>query len=217
MRNILRKEVRLCTLPIVCLFVFFGLMFLFPGYPVLCGAFFLTLGLYQNFRYARECNDLMFSVLLPIAKRDVVKGKFAFACIAEMCCFALMLISVIVRMTVLSDAPIYRENALMNANLFALGMALVLFGIFNLVFIGSFFKTGYQTGRPFLAYMVFCFCVIAISEALHHIPGMEILNAFGFEHFGLQIGLFAAGAICFAGLTILSFRKSCYRFERIDL
>ena len=133
MRNVLRKEVRLGTLTIVYFFVLFGLMFLLPGYPVLCGAFFLTLGLYQNFRYARECNDLVFSVLLPIAKQDVVKGKFAFSCIIEMCCFALMLVSVLVRMTVFSDSPVYRGNALMNANLFALGMALVLFGVFNLV------------------------------------------------------------------------------------
>ena len=97
MRNILRKEVRLGTLTIVYFFVLFGLMFLLPGYPVLCGAFFLTLGLYQNFRYARECNDLVFSALLPIAKQDVVKGKFAFSCIIEMCCFALMLVSALVR------------------------------------------------------------------------------------------------------------------------
>ena len=92
MRSILRKEVRLSTLPIVFFFALFGLMFLLPGYPVLCGAFFLTLGLYQNFKYARECNDLVFSVLLPIAKKDVVKGKFALACLAELLSFALMLV-----------------------------------------------------------------------------------------------------------------------------
>lgn len=38
MRNILRKEMRLGTLPIVYFFVLFGFMFLLPGYPILCGA-----------------------------------------------------------------------------------------------------------------------------------------------------------------------------------
>lgn len=217
MRNVLRKEVRLGTLTIVYFFVLFGLMFLLPGYPVLCGAFFLTLGLYQNFRYARECNDLVFSVLLPIAKQDVVKGKFAFSCIIEMCCFALMLVSVLVRMTVFSDSPVYRGNALMNANLFALGMALVLFGVFNLVFISSFFKTGYKIGRPFITYIVICFIIIGVSEALHHFPGMEALNSFEFDHFGLQITTLIAGAICYLGLTIVSYRESCREFERLDL
>ena len=217
MRNILRKEVRLGTLTIVYFFVLFGLMFLLPGYPVLCGVFFLTLGLYQNFRYARECNDLVFSVLLPIAKQDVVKGKFAFSCILEMCCFALMSVSALVRMTVFSDASVYRKNALMNANLFARGMALVLFGIFNLVFIGSYFKTGYKTGRPFITYNVICFVMIGVSEALHHFPGMEPLNSFGFDHLGLQILTLTAGAVCYMGLTILSYRESCRKFERLDL
>lgn len=217
MRNILRKEVHLGTLTMVYFFVLFGFMFLLPGYPVLCGAFFLTLSLYQNFRYARECNDLVFSVLLPIAKQDVVKGKFAFSCILEMCCFTLMFVSAIVRMTVFSDSPVYRENALMNANLFALGMALVLFGIFNLVFIGSFFKTGYKTGRPFITYIVICFVIIGVSEALHHFPGMESLNSFGFDHIGLQIITLTAGVICYIGLTVLSYRESCRNFERLDL
>ncbi|MGN0404361.1 MAG: ABC-2 transporter permease [Bariatricus sp.] len=217
MRNILRKEVRLGTLTIVYFFVLFGFMFLLPGYPVLCGAFFLTLGLYQNFRYARECNDLVFSVLLPIAKQDVVKGKFAFSCMIEMCCFALMFVSVLVRMTVFSDSPVYRGNALMNANLFALGMALVLFGVFNLVFIGSFFRTGYKTGRPFITYIVICFIMIGVSESLHHFPGMESLNSFGFDHISLQITTLIVGAICYMGLTILSYRESCSKFEKLDL
>lgn len=213
----MKKEMRLSALIIVYDFVIFGFMFLLPGYPVLCGAFFLTLGLYQNFRYARECNDIVFSALLPIAKQDVVKGKFAFSCMIEMCCFVLMLFSAIVRMTALSASPVYMSNALMNANLFALGMALVIFGIFNLVFIGSFFKTGYKTGAPFIVYMVISFVIIGIAEALHHIPGLEALNAFGFEHFALQICALAAGVLFYIGLTVFSYRKSCYNFERIDL
>ena len=156
----MKKEMHLSAQVIVYFFIIFGFMFLLPGYPVLCGAFFLTLGLYQNFRYARECNDIVFSALLPIAKQDVVKGKFAFSCLIELCCFVLMLVSTIVRMTALSSSPVYRSNALMNANFFALGMALVIFGIFNLVFIGSFFKTGYKTGTPFIVYMVISFAII---------------------------------------------------------
>lgn len=213
----MKKEMRLSALIIVYVFIIFGFMFLLPGYPVLCGAFFLTLGLYQNFRYARECNDIVFSALLPIAKQDVVKGKFAFSCMIEMCCFVLMLVSTIVRMTALSASPVYMNNALMNANLFALGMALVIFGIFNLVFIGSFFKTGYKTGAPFIVYMVISFVIIGIAEALHHIPGLEALNAFGFEHFTLQICALAAGVLFYIGVTVFSYRKSCYNFERIDL
>lgn len=75
MRNILRKEMRLSASVLSYLFIVFGLMFLLPGYPILCGAFFVTLGIFQSFQAAREANDILFSVLLPVAKKDVVKGK----------------------------------------------------------------------------------------------------------------------------------------------
>ena len=61
MRNILIKEIKLRASPLAFLFIAFGLMFLLPGYPVLCGTFFVTLGLFQSFQYAREANDTVFS------------------------------------------------------------------------------------------------------------------------------------------------------------
>ena len=217
MHSIMRKEMKLSASPLAYFFIGFGLMFFLPGYPVLCGEFFVTLGLYQSFMYAREANDIVFSALLPIAKADVVKGKFAFSCMIEMCSFAVMLVTALIRMTVFRDSTVYGSNVMMNANFFALGMALLLFGVFNLIFIGGFFRTAYKMGRPFIVYIIVCFAIIGIAEALHHIPGLEVLNAFGFDCFGLQVTCLIVGAICFAALTLLTYRKACNDFEQIDL
>lgn len=217
MNNILRKEMKLSASVLSYLFIVFGLMFFFPGYPVLCGAFFCTLGLYQSFQNARETNDIVFSALLPVAKSDVVKGKYLFSCFIELCTLILMTAVVIIRMTVLSSSPAYRNNALMNANLFALGMALVIFGLFNMIFIGGFFRTAYKFGKPFVIYAAAAFLTIGIAEALHHFPGLEALNAFGTDHILLQVCLLGAGALCYALMTVLSCRRACSRFERIDL
>ena len=106
------------------------------------------------FQSAREANDIVYSALLPVAKRDVVKGKYQFTMLIELCGFALMTILTAVRMTVLADAPVYRQNALMNANPFCLGMALLIFGLFNVIFLGGYFKTAYELGKPFVLYIV---------------------------------------------------------------
>ncbi len=217
MRNIMLKEMKLSASPITYLFILFGLMFLLPGYPVLCGAFFVTLGIFQGFQYAREANDIEFSVLLPIGKRDVVKGKYMFVCFIEGCSLIPMLAIVIIRMTALSDASVYRANAMMNANLFALGCALIAFGLFNVIFLGGFFKTAYDQGRPFVTYIIVVFLVIGIFEALHHIPGFGIVNAFGFEHIGFQLSMLLAGLAVFLIMTGLSYKASCRNFEVIDL
>lgn len=216
MNALLRKEMRLSASVLSYLFIAFGIMTLLPGYPILCGAFFVTLGLFHSFQNAREANDIVYSALLPIAKHDVVKGKYQFSMMIEMAAFIVMVILTIVRMTVLSDAEAYRENALMNANLFFLGMTLVIFGLFNTIFIGGFFRTGYKLSS-FFPYIIAAFAVVGIAEAAHYIPGLEAFNAFGFDDIGLQIGLLAAGALVYLALTYVSYRKACERFETIDL
>ena len=217
MRNIMRKELKLSASPLAFLFIAFGLMFFLPGYPVLCGAFFVTLGLFQSFQAAREANDTVFSALLPIAKSDVVKGRFLFVCFIELCGFALMTAATAVRMTVLSEAAVYRTNALMNANPFALGAALFLYGLFNLIFAGGYFRTAYKIGKPFVIYIIAAFMAIGIFESLHHIPGLGAVNAFGTDRMGLQLILLAAGAAAFALMTWIAYRKACADFEKIDL
>lgn len=217
MRNILRKEMRLSASVLSYCFIAFGLMFFLPGYPVLCGAFFVTLGIFQSYQNAREANDLVFSALLPIAKTDVVKGKYLFTCFIELCSFCLMVLATLVRMFAMSGSEVYRTNALMNANGFALGVALLIFGLFNWIFVGGFFKTAYKIGQPFVVHIIVCFSIILVAEAAHHIPGLEALNAFGTAHLGLQLGLLAAGAAAYAALTWFSYQRACYCFERIDL
>lgn len=217
MKNILKKELTLSASILSYLFILFGFMFFIPGYPILCGVFFVTLGIFQSFQNAREANDVVFSALLPIAKKDVVKGKFLFSCFIELCSILLMVTTTLIRMTVLEDVVVYRNNAMMNANFFALGMALFIFGLFNLIFIGGFFKTAYKFGKPFVTHIIVAFVMIGIGEALHHIPGLETINAFGFEDFGLQFGLFALGVMTYIVLTVLSYRCACRNFERIDL
>jgi len=217
MRSILVKEMRLSASVLSFLFILFGLMFFLPGYPILCGVFFVTLGIFQSFQNARETNDILFSALLPIAKRDVVKGKYLFVCCIELCGILLMGIAVLCRMTLLSDSAVYRSNALMNANGFALGLAFFIFGLFNAVFLGGFFKTAYKFGRPFVTYIVLSFLTVGIGESLHHVPGLDALNAFGTEHFTLQLSLLLIGIAAYLLLTFVSYGNSCKRFEKIDL
>ena len=61
------------------------------------------------------------------------------------------------------------------------------------------------------------FLVVGIGETLFHIPTFSALNAFGFTHIGLQIGVLIAGTIIFVLLTAISLHWSIKNFEKIDL
>ena len=217
MLNIMRKELTLSASILSYLFILFGFTFLLPGYPILVGTFFISQGLFQSFQSAREANDIVFSALLPIAKRDVVKGKYGFVCLIQGCSLIVMVMCTVLRMTVLADSVVYRNNALMNANFFALGMALIIFALFNWIFVRGFFKTAYKFGLPYVTFIVTAFLTIFIAEALHHFQGLGALNAFGTESFGLQMGLFGAGLLIYLATTMLSCRSACAKFEKLDL
>lgn len=217
MLNLLYKEIKLSASKLSFLFILFSLLFFVPGYPILMAVFFVTLGIFQSFQNARETNDIVFSALLPIAKKDVVKGKYLFVVVIELVSFLLMLIVAIIRNTVFVDAPIYRNNALMNANLFTLSFVLIIFGLFNIVFVNGFFKTAYKFAKPFVTYIIISFLIIVIAETLYHIPGLETLNTFGFENIKIQLLLLGIGIILFVCLTLMAYKQSCLRFEKIDL
>ena len=201
MIKLLRKEIQLAASPLSYFFIGFGLMAFVPGYPILVGSFFVCLGLFQSFQTAREANDLTYTALLPVAKRDVVRAKYAFCCFIEICYFTLTGAVTLIRMTLLSNAAVYRNNV----------------GLFNAIFVGGFFQTAYKFAKPFVKFIIAAFAVVGLGETLFHIPGLAALNAFGFAHMGLQLGILALGILLFSGLTVLSKHRAMRNFERIDL
>lgn len=188
MKKLLKKEMMLAASPLSYLFIAFGLMAFLPGYPILIGSFFVCLGIFQTFQHMREANDITYTALLPVAKSDIVKAKYAFCILIELCFFILTSIPVLVRMTVLSDAEIYRNNFLMNANFVYLGFILLILGFFNLIFVGGFFKTAYKFAKPFVTFIIVVFLIICLGETLS--------RAFCFERLWIYAHRFTSRSSC---------------------
>lgn len=217
MKNMLNKELRLATPLLTWLFLAFSLMTLIPGYPILCGAFFVCFGIFQAFQYGREANDILYTVLLPGGKENTVTAKYLSACFFELVGFLLMAALTCVRMTALRDAGPYAANVLMAANPLFLAFALLIFTAFNLIFLGGFFKTGYGIGRPFVLFIIAAFLLIGIGETLHHLPGLTFLNASAGEGLAPQVVILLIAAVLYGALTGLSWARSRRVFEQLDL
>lgn len=217
MKLLLYKEIKLAASPLSFFFIAAALLTFVPGYPILLGAFFTTLGIFYSYQTTRENNDIGYSLLLPVSKSDVVKSKFAFTVFIELISFVVMTAITLVRMTVLKDAPVYVSNALMCANFAFLGFALLIFGVFNFVFVRGFFRTAYYFGKPFITYSVVSMLLIAAAETLHHLPGCGAFNAFGFTPLAPQLSAFITGCVLFTVLTFAAEKKSERLFEKLDL
>ena len=215
MKNLLNKELRLSAHPLSYLFLVFSLMALIPGYPILLGAFFICFGLFQTFQNGRETNDVLYSALLPIDKKDVVKARYIFVCLIQIIAFLLMAGLTALRMVFFAKATPYVNNAMMNSNPVFLAWTLLIFALFNTLFVGLFYKTAYKFGKPFVAFIVASMLVVCIAEVLHHLPGLEFLNTL--DRLPLQLMLMLFALAIFVLATILSCRTAQRNFELLDL
>lgn len=215
MKNLLLKELKLTASPLSFIFIAFSLMVLIPSYPILVGAFFICFGIFHTFQSARENNDVLYTVLLPVKKTDAVKARFLFVVFIQLVSFLLMAILTAVRMVCLSNVVPFSLDTMMTANPAFLAYVLLVFTAFNVIFVCGYFKTAYKFGKPFIIYCVATFLIICIAEVLHHIPGCELLNSS--KGNTLQWIMLAAGMVIYIIGILWAVKKSTQRFEMVDL
>ena len=216
MKKLFYKEMKLSANPLTYLFIAFSAMTMIPSYPILVGSFFICLGIFHTYQQIREYDDVTYTVMLPVKKRDIVTAKYLFVLFIELTAFILCTLLTIIRMKILGTAVPYATNQLMNANMAYLGYTMIVFAVFNSIFLAGFFKTTYKIGKPFFIFCVVSFIIIIMGEILHHIPDLESLN----KPSNLsvpQVVIFAIGVVVFMLCTWLSYQKAVKDFEGIDL
>ena len=216
MRKLLYKEMKLTANPLSYWFITFSAITMIPRYPILVSSFFICLGIFYTYQQVRECDDITYTVMLPVRKQDVVTAKYLFVLSIECIAFILCLFLTIIRMRFLGDAAPYVTNQLMNANAAYLGYIMLVFATFNSVFLAGFFKTTYKIGKPFILFCAVATVIIFMGEILHHIPGLESLNDSSNLNVS-QIVIFLLGVAMFKLCTWFSYQKAIKDFERIDL
>lgn len=217
MIKLLKKEIKLASSPLSFFFLLSAFLTFIPGYPILVASFFTTLGIFYSYQTARENSDITYSLLLPVAKKDVVRGKYAFTIFIELCSLFLIFVITLIRMLLLSGTEVYLSNALMPANFTALGFSLFIFGLFNFIFANGFWKTAYYFGKPFIIYCIFAFITVTAAESLHYIPIFERFFGLSFCGAGYQFIPFLLGLIGFVLLTAIAVNRSEKSFEKTDI
>ncbi|HOO61501.1 MAG TPA: ABC-2 transporter permease [Bacillota bacterium] len=215
-KNLLYKELRLATHPTQFLFLSFGLMLLIPAYPYYVAFFYITLSQFFVTTIGRENNDVSFTAMLPVAKRDVVKARLLMGVIFEV----LSLIIAIPFSFLGTFTHPSGNEAGIEANPAFFGFVLIMFAIFNLIYYTGFYKTAYKAGKYFLAASILMFIYIGICESLVWIPvpGLkEYLDTMNASMMIKQLPILGAGILIFVLGYFLTFHISAKRFEKVDL
>ena len=216
MNNLLYKEFRLVTHPTVFLFLGLSAMLLIPNYPYYVVFFYGSLGIFFSCHGARENNDIMYTITLPIMKSELVRARMLFAVIVELVQLALAAVFAVVR----SKIPGFGPNlAGMDANIALFGLAFIMMGIFNFVFFTGYYRNPNKVGKCFAIASVVQFLFIAVAEALAHIlPFMKHkLDTPDPEHLAVKLAVLAVGLVMYIMLTHIAGRKAVRSFEKLDM
>lgn len=214
MRALIYKELKLALHPTVFIFLSFGAMLLIPNYPYAVPFFYTTLSIYFMFLSGRENKDVLFTALLPVRKRDCVKARIITVSAIEA---AMLLISIpfAVLRYYLYD---FKNDGGLEANVALFGLMLILFSIFNAIFIPAFYKTAYKCGKFFMISSFVIFILIAAGEIAIHIPPLDTyLDTSDPGMMVKQIPVLAAGIVIYTVSILLVYRRSAENFEKVDL
>ena len=211
--TLLYKEMRLVAHPTSIVFAFLGCLVLVPSYPYSVVFMFGCLAPYITFLNARETNDLWYTAVLPITKRESVLGK----CLLVVS-FQLFQLLFSIPFAILRDAMNMANNPVgLDATIAWYGFGFFLYAVFDLLFLTAFYKSGYKAGKAFiLAALPMVFLMVAIEVAAH-IPALVWMDSRQPEHLMMQLPILLIGIVSYGALVPFAYRISARRFEKVDL
>ena len=213
--KLLKKELRLALHPTAILFLALSAMLMIPSYPYHVVFFYTTLGVFFISMQGRENQDVDFTMLLPIRRRDLVQGRYALVVLLELC----QLITAIPFCLLRSALPIPPNPVGLEANIALLGSALILYGVFHLVFFGVYYRNVARVGTAFLAGSAAVFLYIVIAEALPHaVPFIrDRLDTPDPQFLPEKLAALGICLLVYCAATAISYVGSVRHFERQDL
>lgn len=215
MKTLLKKELSLCLHPAALLMLALSVLVLVPNYPYTVTFFYMTLGLFFICIGGRENNDVIFTMTLPVAKRDVVTARFLLTMLLELVLLLLVFGFVQLRRVILPDP----NAAGMDANLTLIGEGFLFFGLFHLMFFPSYYRDVNRIGISFVkASIVSALFVAADIVLCYALPFVrDRLDTPDPQYLGAKLAFVGAALVVSLLCTFLALRRSQCRFEQLDI
>jgi hypothetical protein len=217
MKDLLFKEFKLAMHPTSYLFLAVGGLLLIPAYIYYVAFIYTCLSIFFVFLIARENKDVLFTVSLPVRKRDAVKARCLMVAIIEL---AQTLLAVPFAMLGMRINPNPAGNvAGIEANLAFFGLVLIMYALFNFIFLTGFYKTTIKVSGPLiLSSIALAIYVTAAEVAVQMIPTLKThLDTTNPAMAQYQLPVLILGIIIFALSLGYTYRKSAANFEKVDL
>lgn len=207
-------------------------MYFIPSYPMYVGPFYITLCIFMTFALNQSTHDILYTVLLPVKKTDVVRARFLYCGMMEF--FAIL--SALLACLIKNLAGFPENKAGIDLTISFFGLLMIEFSIFNLIFLGNVYKNPLKSGLRFILaaiiyfimYAAFDFpvwtyraCVKKIADG--ELQELNIIAKLGHIFTGqndsilLQLCVLLLGLVIYVLTWLLTFRRAAKQFEKYNM
>ena len=230
MKALLYKELKLAMHPICYVFIaLFPFMILIPSYPIAIGFLYVLTCypiLFLGANKGQQSNDLLYSTLLPIRKKDIVKARIMTVLLMHLVFIALT--SALYPLAVfitnsINDAAIAADPSAkpvvvpgLGLNSYVLVLAIVIIGyaIADLIFFPIYYKNGKSIVMSTLMMILgFVLYLGIFTIGLPFIPGLEWINELPLY---VQFIILGVSLIIYIALHLVVYKVSYKRLEKVD-
>lgn len=225
MKALLYKEFKLAMHPMCYVFVFlFPLMMLIPSFPLGVGFIYLLSAypiLFLGANKGQQSNDLLFSTLLPVRKKDIVLARLFTVIAMQLAYMALMAalwpLANFFQTLMPTDIPNPPRNVGLGVGAFAslLGFGIIGFAVADIIFFPLYYRNGrsivMSTLLTILGFVVYlAVFTVVLPETVK--PYKTFFTETPYVQFA-----FLGGAILVSFvLHLLAYNVSAKRLEKVD-
>ena len=225
MKALLYKEFKLAMHPICYLFIaLFPLMILIPGYPLAIG-FIYVLSCYPilflGANKGQQSNDLLFSTLLPVRKKDIVLARIITVIFMQVAFMVIMSLLYPIAYNVTGNIvdeetgkTLQNAGFSLKSYVLVLAIALVGFALADLIFFPIYYKHGKSiVASTLLTILGFVVYLGVTTIALPYIIGVDACNSI---QLWIQFVALAGAIVLSALIHALVYRISAKLLEKVD-
>ena len=231
MKALLYKEFKLAMHPICYIFIaLFPFMILIPSYPIGIGFIYLLSCypiLFLGANKGQQSNDLLFSTLLPVRKKDIVLARILTVIIMQVAYMAIM--AILFPLAYFIHTNVEAQNPSMiipgiglNGFVSLFAIAIIGFAIADLIFFPIYYKNGksivMSTLLTILGFVLYiCLFTIVLPLVSQKIPEFAWLdNILENSGFWVQFIIFGVAILISFLLHFIVYRVSSKRLEKVD-
>lgn len=217
MYNLLMKEFKLSVSPFFYILPFLtGALMLIPGWLYfLVILYFCFITIPNMFGGYKSQNDLMFTSMMPVRKKDIVKAKVSFIAILESLHIVVAAIYGIISLRLYPNLTYH----FFAPSLGFWGLCFVLLAIFNIIFIPMYYKTAYKYGAATTVSITAAILFAGIMEwlGIDNSFVFDLFKGTGADHLSVQLSILLIGIAIFAIFTIIAYHIAIKRYEKVEI